>query len=116
MNEDFELIALRADMPEGTDFCLMLDNDLMEPLIAMGERVHVSRHITPGELEVGIFLYNGRIYCRQYCEDYIGNLHLLCANPRRESENLCLDRREKEKCLCLGKVLLKEKPGMPVYI
>lgn len=116
MADDFELIALSPDMPEGTDFCLIMDNDLMEPVISMGARVHVSRRIAPEELEVGIFLYKGTIYCRQYCQDYTGKLHLLCANPRCESENLCIGKDEKEKCLCLGKVLLKEKPPMPVYI
>lgn len=88
----------------------------MEPLINRGERVNVSRTQAPEELEVGVFFYKGQVYCRQYCEDYAGNMHLLCANPKKESENLCLGKGEKEHCLCLGKVLLKEKPKMPVYI
>ena len=116
MSPDYELIPIDADMPEGTDFCMIMDNELMEPLIPRGTRICVSRSMAPEEFEAGIFFYRGKIYCRQYCEDYAGNLHLLCANPARENENLCLDRKEKEKCLCLGKVLLKEKPPMPLYL
>lgn len=115
MLEDYRLIPRSDEMPEGTDFCLILDNELMAPLINKGEMIYISRSAAPEELEVGIFLYKGRIYCRQYCEDYAGNMHLLCANPACERENLCLSRAEKEKCLCLGKVLLEKKPTMPVY-
>lgn len=113
---DFELIPLSPEMPEGTDFCLIMDSELMEPLINKGETVCVCRSLAPEEMEVGIFFYKGKVYCRQYCEDYAGNLHLLCANPRRERENLCLSREEKAHCLCLGKVLLREKPLPPMYI
>lgn len=115
MSDDYILIPINSTIPEGTDFCLTLDNDLMEPLIPRGERVYISRSQGPEEFEVGIFLYKGQIYCRQYCVDYAGNMHLLCANPARESENLCLNRKEQEKCQCLGKVLLKSKPPMPIY-
>jgi hypothetical protein len=115
MNEHYSLIPKTEAMPQEADFCLMMDNDLMAPVINKGERVYISRRQSPAELDVGIFLYKGRIYCRQFCEDYVGNLHLLCANPLRESENLCLGREEKAQCLCLGKVLLKAKAPMPIY-
>ena len=113
---DYSMIPISADMPEGTDFCIIINNDLMEPVIKQGERICVCRHQAPEEFEVGVFYYEGRVYCRQYCEDYAGNMHLLCANSLREKKNLCLGSKEKEKCLCLGRVLLKEKPPRPVYV
>lgn len=115
MQDYFELIALSPDMPRGTDFCLIMDNDLMEPVIQKGGRVCVSRHEEPAQMELGIFLYRGQVFCRQVCEDYAGNLHLLCVNPKAEAENLCLDKNERERCLCLGRVLLDKAPPMPIY-
>ena len=44
-----------------------------------------------------------------------GTLHLLCANPRRERENLSLSWAEKAACLCLGRILTEKKLPMPVY-
>lgn len=116
MNEHYELIEKTAEMPEGTDFCLIMNTDEMEPVIAKGERMYISRRESPEMLEVGIFYHKGRIYCRQYCEDYSGALLLLCANPLRENENLILDKEQKKGCICLGRVLLKTKPPMPLYV
>lgn len=116
MEEYFSLIPITNDMPRGTDFCLIMDTELMEPLIYKGGRVCVSRHEDPDQMDVGLFLYKGQVLCRQVCEDYAGNLHLLCANPKAEKENLCLDKKERTRCLCLGKVLLKVKPPEPMYL
>lgn len=116
MEELYTLIQRRADMPAGADFALVMDTELMEPLIKKGERVYVSRRESPEEFEVGLFYYMGQVYCRQFCEDMLGTLHLLCANPLSESENIAVPAAMRDKCLCLGKVLLKKKPPMPLYI
>ena len=115
MEQYYSLIAKTQDMPQDADFCFIMDNDCMEPVIKQGQRVYVSRRLSPAELEAALFFYKGRVYCRQFCEDYAGRLHLLCANPLRERENLCLDREEKAQCRCLGKVLLDTKLPMPLY-
>ena len=115
MIDFYSLVPLDSSMPEGTDFCIIMDSDTMEPLIPRGTQICVNRSRMPEEMEVGIFFYKDRIYCRQYCTDYAGNLHLLCANPLREKENLCLNRQEQKQCLCIGKVLLDGKPPMPIY-
>ena len=54
MSDDYILIPINSTIPEGTDFCLTLDNDFMEPLIPRGERVYISRSQGPEEFEVGI--------------------------------------------------------------
>ncbi len=115
MPDEFVLMPRTKDMPAGTGFCLRLDNDCMEPWLKKGQLLYVSRSEMPEELQPGVFYVAGRVLCRQWCVDSAGSLHLLCANPRRESENLSLSRREKNACLCLGRVLLKKKLPMPVY-
>ena len=115
MEEEYTLLPRTADMPAGADLCLRLDNDFMEPYLKRGQLLFVSRDAAPEELQPGLFFYAGRALCRQWCEDSAGNLHLLCANPRREKENLCLSRAEKSACLCLGRVLLKKRLPMPLY-
>ena len=115
MSEDYILLRRGSDMPDGTDFCLRLDNDCMEPFLKKGELVCIDRHVTPEEMQPGLFYYQGRVLCRQWCEDSSGTLYLLCANPKRESENLALGRAEKGACLCLGRVILDKRLPMPVY-
>ena len=114
MDEEYRLLPADS-VPEGCDFCIMLDSDCMEPHFARGQTLCVSRQEAPREFAVGVFLYRGQIYVRQWCEDYAGNLHLLCANPAREKENLMLTRARRGACLCLGTVLPGEPLPPPVY-
>ena len=115
MDEDYSLLPRSREMPAGADFCLRLDNDCMEPWLKRGELIFVDRDESPEEMQPGVFWYRGRVLCRQWCEDSTGTLRLLCANPRREGENLSLSPAEKATCLCLGRVLLKRALPMPIY-
>ena len=113
--DDYDLIERGAAVPAAADMCIIHGDDTMEPYIRRGERVYIRRRQTPAEMEAGLFLYRGKVYSRQWCEDYAGRLHLLCANPARERENLHLSRSERSRCLCLGRVLLDKKLPAPVY-
>lgn len=115
MDEDYSLLPA-AGLKKGTDFCLTLDNDCMEPVFPRGSTLCVSRKEAPVEMATGVFLYRGRVLVRQWCEDSRGSLYLLCANPRRESENLCLSKKERGSCLCLGTVLPGKPLPMPLYV
>lgn len=115
MTEDYSFLARTKSIPAAADFCLLLEDDCMEPWLKKGERVYVDRGETPEELQPGVFWVRGRILCRQWCEDSAGTLHLLCANPKRERENLALGPKEKAACLCLGRVILKKPLPMPIY-
>lgn len=115
MSNDYVLLPRGKDMPEDADLCLRLDNDCMEPWLKKGSLIYIDRHETPEEMQPGLFYYNGHVLCRQWCEDITGTLHLLCANPKREGENLSLSRTEKSACLCLGRVILAQKLPMPVF-
>lgn len=113
MDEDYSLIE-RPDAE--TDFCLTLESDCMEPLFRRGETLRVTRRVSPPEMAAGVFLWRGRVYVRQWCEDSAGNLHLLCANPQRERDNLCLSPSERGACLCLGTILPGRPLPRPYYI
>lgn len=115
MKDFFDLIARGADTPPAADFLIKITDDCMLPYISPGQEVCVSCREQLLEMDAGIFLYNGKIICRQWCEDYAGALHLLCANPKRESENISIPRDARTRCLCLGRVILPHRLPPPVY-
>lgn len=115
MTEEYSLLRRGRGIPRAADLCLRLDNDCMEPWLRRGALVFIDRDAAPEEMQPGLFFYRGRVLCRQWCEDSAGTLHLLCANPKREGENLHLSGREKAACLCLGRVILKKNLPMPIY-
>ena len=55
------------------------------------------------ERDVGLFLFDGQVYCRRWCEDYNGALVLM---DGEDLDCLYLDREQRKRCLCLGKVLV----------
>ena len=114
MEEEYSFIPT-AELPDGADFAIVMEDDTMAPFFPEGETVYFTRRETPEELQPGLFLFRGTLYVRQWCEDCTGALHLLCANPQREAQNLHLNTREKTGCLCLGTALCKKMLPMPLY-
>lgn len=115
MRDEIEFISRGADTPKGADFAVVIRDGCMLPYISPGQRVYVSCKGELAPMEVGLFLYCGRVLCRQWCEDYAGSLLLLCANPALERENISVPAAERRSCLCLGRVLLNEKLPSPEY-
>jgi len=115
MPEDFEFIDRGPEIPSAADFCLVISDDCMLPYIRPGDRVYVSCREALSDMDAGLFLYRGRLLCRQVCEDYSGALLLLCANPAREAENISVAKSERSSCLCLGKIILSRRLPPPVY-
>ena len=114
-DEGYELIDRSPAMPPEADFCLRLGDDSMSPYLSAGETVFVKARAELEEFDAGIFLYEGAVLCRQWCEDYGGTVHLLCANPACRDKNISIPRTQRQKLRCLGKVLLSEKLPAPVY-
>lgn len=114
-DESYELICRPGSVPPEADFCLSLSNDCMEPYIKAGEMVCVQAIAQVEEFEVAVFLYGGQVYCRQWCQDYSGAVHLLCTNPARQSENITVPASRLGELECLGRVLLRGKLPPPVY-
>jgi len=114
--EDFELIPKDSKAPARADFCIDIAGDSMEPYIHDGQRVYVQRDTSDlKEFDVGIFFVDGDVYCKQWCVDYVGTLHLLSANPEREDANIRVSRDSARNALCFGKVILPKRLPQPAY-
>ncbi|MBR5094136.1 MAG: helix-turn-helix domain-containing protein [Oscillospiraceae bacterium] len=113
--EDYEEIPRTPDTPAGADFCITIQGDSMEPFIPDGSLVYVKRGAPMKEFEVGVFFVDGDVFCKQWCTDYAGTLHLLSANPLREDANISIPRDSGRSCICFGKVLLGRKLPQPEY-
>jgi len=111
----YELTERGENVPPEADFSLTVTDAGMEPYIKKDSVVHVKAVAELEEFDTGIFMYAGRVFCRQWCEDIQGSVHILCANPAFEKENLSLSGTERKKLTCLGKVLLKKKLPPPTY-
>ena len=103
MAEDFRLIRKNESTPAEADFSLILSDSAMEPLLHQGQTVYVSCRAVMRERDVGLFLFDGQVYCRRWCEDYNGALVLM---DGEDLDCLYLDREQRKRCLCLGKVLV----------
>jgi len=111
----YELTERGENIPSEADFTLTVTDGGMEPYIKKNSIVHVKAVAELEEFDTGIFMYEGRVFCRQWCQDFAGNVHLICANPAFESENLSLSGKELKKLTCLGRVILKKKLPPPTY-
>lgn len=113
--EDYENIVRPDDAPPAADFCIDISGDSMEPYIHDGQRIYVRRDSPLKEFEVGVFFVDGDVFCKQWCVDYNGTLHLLSANPKRQDANISISRSSGRSCICFGKVLLPGHLPKPVY-
>ena len=113
--ELFELLDRNSDLPEGADFCLTLSDSSMEPFFPCGSDVYVSASRSPDEFDAGVFFYENKVLCRQWCEDFSGTLHLLPANPAFRDRCIAIPKPFRDGCLCLGSVLYGRKLPRPVY-
>ena len=113
--EDYELVERAPDAPEEADFSINISGDSMEPYIPDGSLVYVKRDTPLREFDVGVFFVDGDVFCKQWCVDYVGTLHLLSANPARQDANLVIPRDSGRSVVCFGKVLLPTRLPEPVY-
>ena len=113
--EEFEEIPLPEDAPAGADFCITIQGDSMEPYIHDGQMVFVKRGAQLQEFDVGVFYVDGDVFCKQWCVDYGGTLHLLSANPNRRDANIAIPHDAGRSCICFGKVLLPHRIPEPEY-
>jgi hypothetical protein len=102
LTEDFTLIPRDLSMPSNADFSIVIDSSALEPEVHCGQTVYVSCKTQLTEQDIGVFLYNDNIYCRRWCEDYSGALVLL----GDDKSLIYLDKQQRRRCLCLGKVLI----------
>ncbi len=79
--EDYEMVEVGAEVPEGSNFGVRVSGDSMEPDFHDGQIVWVRQQRSLMTGDVGIFLYDGNAYLKQLVarEDRMA-LHSL--NPR----------------------------------
>lgn len=114
--DDYELIPRDASVPAGADFCISIQGDSMSPYIPDGSLVYVRRDSPLQEFDVGVFFVDGDVFCKQWCVDYAGTLHLLSANPVRQDANISISKSSGRSCVCFGKVLLNRRLPRPSYL
>lgn len=107
--EDYEVEA-----GSEADFAVRIAGDSMEPYIHDGSIVLVKRGATIRDGDVGLFFVDGDMKCKQYCQDYVGNVYLFSANRARRDADVQISATSGIALCCFGKVLLKERIPLPI--
>lgn len=63
--EDYEMVEVGAEVPEGANFGVRVAGDSMEPRFHDGQTVWVRQQRSLMTGEIGIFLYDGSAYLKQ---------------------------------------------------
>ena len=102
LGDDYEDYAVAADSE--ADFAVRIAGDSMEPYIHDDSIVLVKR---------GATICDGDMKCKQYCQDYLGNVYLFSLNRARKDADVTISASSGITICCFGKVLLKGKIPLP---
>ena len=103
--------AVAADSE--ADFAVRITGDSMEPYIHDDSIVLVKRGATIYDGDIGLFFVDGDMKCKQYCQDYLGNVYLFSLNRARKDADVTISASSGITICCFGKVLLKGKIPLP---
>ena len=95
------------------DFAVRIAGDSMEPYIHDDSIVLVKRGATIFDGDIGLFFVDGDMKCKQYCQDYLGNVYLFSLNRARRDADVTIPASSGITICCFGKVLLKGKIPLP---
>ena len=112
IGEDYEDYEIPAS--SDADFAVRISGDSMEPHISDGSVVLCRRGAVIHDGDVGLFFVDGDMKCKQYCQDYAGNVYLFSANRERKDADVFLPASSGITICCFGKVLLKKSIPLPV--
>ena len=110
--EDYSLIPVTGEVPQGADFAVGIQGDSMEPYIHDGGRVYVSLDPLQNG-DVGIFCVDGEMLCKQYYKDPLGMIYLFSLSRRRADADVLLPRDSGRSMVCFGRVILPRRPALP---
>lgn len=79
--EDYEMVEVGAEVPDGSHFGVRVSGDSMEPRFHNGQTVWVRQQRSLMTGEIGIFLYDGNAYLKQLVARD-GQVALHSLNPR----------------------------------
>lgn len=102
-------------VPSGSaaEFAVRIDGDSMEPYIHDGSVALCKRGEIIHDGDVGLFFVDGDMKCKQYCQDYSGNVHLFSANRDRSDADVFIKASAGITIMCFGKVLLDKSIPLP---
>lgn len=111
IGEDFEDYEVSAS--SAADFAVKISGDSMAPYIADGSVALCKRGAIIHDGDVGLFFVDGDMKCKQYCQDYEGNVYLFSANRARADADVEIKSSSGITLLCFGKVLLDKAIPLP---
>lgn len=95
------------------DFAVRIDGDSMEPYIKDGSIALCKRGAIIRDGDVGLFFVDGDMKCKQYCQDYAGNVYLFSANRDRADADIEIKASSGVTLMCFGKVLTEKQIPLP---
>ena len=109
--EDYDDYEVNADT--NADFAFRIAGDSMEPYIPDGSVQLAKRGAIIRDGDVGLFFVDGDMKCKQYCQDYYGNVHLFSLNRNRADMDVDIPASAGIMLMCFGKVLLPQSIPLP---
>lgn len=111
LGDDYEDYEIPADSP--ADFAVRIAGDSMEPYLHDESVALVKRGAVIHDGDVGLFFVDGDMKCKQYCQDYLGNVYLFSANRARRDADVEIPASSGVTLCCFGKVLLEQRVPLP---
>ncbi len=111
LGDDYEDYSVPASSP--ADFAVRIDGDSMQPYINDGAVALCRRGEIIHDGDVGLFFVDGDMKCKQYCQDYSGNVYLFSANRDRSDADVFIPASSGITIMCFGKVLLDKSIPLP---
>ena len=111
LGEDYEDYEVPASAD--ADYAVRVDGDSMEPYIKDKSVVLVKKTVDLKDGDVGIFSVDNDMYCKQYCQDYVGNVYLFSLNRKRKDADITIWNNSGQTLWCFGKVLMKKRVPLP---
>jgi repressor LexA len=112
MGEDYEDYEVPANSE--ADYAVRIDGDSMEPYIKDKSVVLVKKTVDLKDGDVGIFSVDNDMYCKQYCQDHIGNVYLFSLNRKRKDADITIRNDSGQTLWYFGKVLMKKRVPLPM--
>lgn len=95
------------------DFAVKISGDSMEPYIKDGSVALCKRGAIICDGDIGLFFVDGDMKCKQYCQDYAGNVYLFSANRNRADADVEIKASSGVTLFCFGKVLTDKPVPLP---
>lgn len=111
LGEDYEDYEVPASAD--ADYAVRIDGDSMEPYIKDKSVVLVKKTVDLKAGDVGIFSVDNDMYCKQYCQDHIGNVYLFSLNRKRKDADITIWNNSGQTLWCFGKVLMDKRVPLP---